>query len=291
MYFTDNIAYLRASWKPVSKPWDKEFSNAWQIVHQAVQFLAITGKSVFPPRFDDSHTSFLWDFDKHCFASGWMHGKRTLRLEFDPCNLDMHLVPYGEPAIGSFSLVGKTKKEIYALLRGLLSSGGLKMEHFITDMHYDLPAHEVCSGGRYAIHDKTLHAELAKHYSNAYLVLHMLNGKAPGGASILCWPHHFDLSIQLNLAREGGTSPAKIEVGFAPANPDAREPHFFVRLLHPADCDVACVRLKYGQWYPPPRTGTVLLLSKILTKKSAGAQAGILSSYLRESFDLLRKEG
>ncbi len=288
MYFTDNIEYLQANWKPLETPFGREFSNTYRLVHQAVQFLAITGKSLYPPRYDDSHTTFLWDYAGNCFAGDWIHGKRTVQLKLHPETLEMQLIPYGEPAAGTFSLLGKTKKEIYSLLRQLLVTGGVQVDHFITDMHYDLPAHEVCNGGRYRIDYPGLHTELIQHYSNAFLVLHLLNGKAPSSSGIRCWPHHFDLSITLNVARNSEPEPVRLEVGFSPANPDAQEPHFFVRLAGMEEKIIDCRKLKYGHWYPPPRTGTFLVLSKLLAKKGAARQVDVLATYLRESFDLFR---
>ncbi len=179
MISLSDIESLQANWRFLAFDYDKRFVETYKLIHQAIQFLAITGKTVLPPRYDDSHTSFTWDFRSKCFTSVWLNAKRTFRIEFNPVDLSLSLIPYGEQTAESVQFEGKTKKEVYALLRQVLLSEGIAIQHFEYEMHYDLPEHIVCRGGKYEIYDPEINEELAKHYSNAYLVLNLLKSKYP----------------------------------------------------------------------------------------------------------------
>jgi hypothetical protein len=259
------------------------------MIHQAVQFLATASKSVLPARFDDSHTSFTWDFNKKCFASEWLHTKRTFRLEFNPSDLSLHLASYGEQAVDSIQLVGKTKKDVYALLQHMLIAGGITLHRLTNEMHYDLPEHEVCRGGKYRINSGALNEEVVKHYSNAYLMLNLLKGKNPAAGLIRCWPHHFDIATDFIVRDQSGNSDVSFAVGFSPANPDFPEPHFyFIDKSSGGNTQQSMRKLKYGKWLPLNINGTCLGLQKLIKKTSSRSQVEILSRYFNESYAVLQ---
>jgi hypothetical protein len=284
---TGDIKFIEDHWSLLTLPYGKEFSDTFQIMHQAVQFIAITGKSIFPPRFDDSHTSFGWDYQQKCFAGEWMHFKHTMRLELCPCSLTMRLVTYGESACESFTLNKKTKKEVYAHLRQLLLDGGVKIDHFVTDMHYDLPGHNVCTGGRYTIHKEELNRELCKHYSNAFILLHLLSRKTLNSSKIRCWPHHFDITLSLNLPHGNKDESAAFRMGFSPANFDSAEPHFFLLFKGEPGAKRLKKKLKYSSWLPGGKTGTFLPLSSLTDKKTIKAQTEALVNFMNESIQFM----
>ena len=95
------------------------------MIHQSVQFLAIACKSILPPRYYDSHTAFVWDYQDKCFASDWLNADHTFRLEIDPEDLSLSLNPYKKESADTIQLVGKTKKEVYEKLQQKLRKWGI----------------------------------------------------------------------------------------------------------------------------------------------------------------------
>jgi hypothetical protein len=238
-----------------------------------------------PPRFDDSHTSFTWNYKKNCFSSEWIQAKRTFKLEFNPLDLSLSLVPYGENPLDTMYLTDKTKKEVYAHLRQMLAIGGIVVHHFSTDMHYDLPDHRVCKGGKYQIISSHINDEIVKHYSNAYLVLNLLKGKNPLADPIRCWPHHFDMTVDLPTEYKSENMVSVFSVGFSPANPDFPEPHFyFIIKQNGRKIPYKKIKLQYGRWLPQDIHGTSLGLKTLLLKKSTKSQVETLKGYINESY-------
>lgn len=291
MLSISDIESLHRHWRFLVLDYNEEFEDTYKMIHQAVQFLAITNKSILPPRFDDSHTSFSWNYRKNCFASEWIHAKRTFRIEFYPFTLCLSLVHYGEEPTESMYLIGKTKKEVYSQLRQMLGLGGVVVHHFATDMHYDLPEHRVCKGGKYQVISDHLNDEIVKHYSNAHLVLNMLRGKNPAATSIRCWPHHFDITADFPIGIPTEDNPSYISVGFSPANSDFPEPHFYF-ILRPDNTKRGFiqVKLKHGKWLPRNIKGTALGLSKITEKKSSQGQAEVLFWFINESYHTMQDQ-
>lgn len=291
MLSLSDIETLMVNWHDFSSDFGIELSNTYKMIHQAVQFLAITSKSILPPRYDDSHTSFIWDYQDKCFASEWLNVNHTFRLEIDPVSLSLRLNPYKKQSTDTVQLVGKTKKEVYAQLQKILLKWGITMQHFTNEMHYDLPEHKVNKGGKYQTHSIDLHNEVVKHYSNAYLLLSLLKGKNPLTGDIRCWPHHFDIAADFPLITQIDNLSMKFSLGFSPANPDFPEPHFYFLLrskeginLHKKE------KLKYGKWYPRDIYGTSLGLGRLTRKMDKDYQVKLIRNYVNESNQVLRDQ-
>lgn len=291
MISSSDIESLHNNWNCLAFEYDHDLAETYKTIHQAIQFLAITGKTVLPPRYDDSHTSFTWDFKSKCFTTAWLHAKRTFRLEFNPATLTLALIPYGSEADETVQFAGKTKKELYSFLRQMLLSEGLIIHNFEYEMHYDLPDHRVCKGGKYEIQDPEISKELVKHYSNAYLVLSLLKAKYPMSGSIRCWPHHFDITADYIEAEQNGNGLTGFSVGFSPANSDFHEPHFYFVLKQNSRINLPRKeKLKYGNWLSGRLHGTSLGLGNLVKKSNSRIQIEKLSVFLNESYKLFKKQ-
>lgn len=290
MFFPNYIEYLRANWRLLSLPYGEDFPETFQLMHQAIQFLAMACKSVFPPRFDDSHTSFKWDYQQNCFATDWMHFKHTVRLELCPQSFTIRLVGYGNGTIDSFCLDKKTKMEVYGQLRQMLQDGGVKIDRFVNEMHYDLPDHEVCKGGRFSVRNDIYNIELGHQYANAYILLRRLAANSLEVSGIRCWPHHFDLTMNMPLTFKGFEKANNLILGFSPSNPDVPEPHFFIKLAESNNSIKISRKLKHSFFFREAKTGTFLPMGLLVEKKTINSQTEVLSNYLTESFDVFQEQ-
>lgn len=291
MISSSDIESLHVNWNYLVLEYNIDLAETYKLIHQAIQFIAITGKTILPPRYDDSHTSFTWDFASKCFSSAWLHSKRTFRLEFNPVDLSIALVPYGELAVGSVQFAGKTKKEVYTQLRQILLSEGIAVHNFEYEMHYDLPEHRVCRGGKYEILNPEINEELVKHYSNAYLILSLLKAKYPISGNIRCWPHHFDITADYIEAKQKGIRITGFSVGFSPANSDFHEPHFYFIPKQSSRINLPKKeKLKYGNWLSGKLHGTSLGLSYLAKNSNSLNQIEKLSGFLNESYNLFKDQ-
>jgi hypothetical protein len=261
-------------------------ADTFRLVHQACQFIAITAKSVFPPRFDDSHTSFFWDFKSNHFVSEWMNFERTFRLEVDPVMLRINLVNYGGGELSSIKMVGRTRREVYSQLRQTLISAGIEVEQFATDMHYDLPMHSVFKGGKYLIINKELNQEIVKYYANAYLILNLLKGRLPAADEIRCWPHQFDITFDNKIFNTNSLSYTVLTAGFSPSDGILEKPFFYVGLKNIEGNTIAKKeKLTLGKWLTGDLVGTYLCISSLLCFQKSEEQVDILLHFLNESLD------
>jgi hypothetical protein len=281
-----NNTILYKHWQPLSLIYTQEMADTFKLVHQACQFIAITEKSVFPPRFDDSHTSFFWDYRRMRFVSEWMHFERTFRLEVDPVLLRINIVNYGGDELASLKMVGRSRKEVYAQLRQTLTTAGIKVERFATDMHYDLPMHSVFKGGKYLIINKELNLEINKYYSNAYLILNFLKGLMPASDVIRCWPHHFDMTFDNKVLISEPDGYNMLTVGFSPSDGILEKPFFYVGLKNSLASKITeKTKLAHGKWLTGDLVGTYVCISSLLGVQKCEEQVDILLHFFNESFE------
>jgi hypothetical protein len=287
IYFPNNTI-LYKYWQPLSLAYSQEMADTFRLVHQACQFIALTSKSVFPPHFDDSHTSFHWDYSSNCFVSEWMHFERTFRLDVDPIELRINLVNYGGGELASIKMVGRTRKEVYAQLRQILTAAGTKVERFATDMHYDLPMHSVFKGGKYLIIRKELNQEIGKYYSNAFLLLNFLKGVFPSSGEIRCWPHHFDMTFNNTVLIPGTENDLIFTFGFSPSDGILEKPFFYMGIKNIRAADIGeKSKLTIGKWLKGELAGTYLCVSSLLGVQKCEEQVDLVLHFFNESFNRL----
>jgi hypothetical protein len=206
-------------------------------LHWAAQIAAGVGRTLVPPRPDDSHTAFtfsdgaLWQEP----AGGHVAG---LRLA------DLTLLYDAEP----FPLRGRTLDEGFAFLSS-------RFGHALRRPTVDLPAHPVASGARFSA-DPASCETLGRLYAIADSVLHELTAdpllRELKGGPVLCWPHHFDLATLLTV-RPGTT----IGCGFSPGDATYPEPYWYVT-PYPYPSGATLPPLTHGIWNTTGWVGAVL---------------------------------
>jgi hypothetical protein len=281
--FSEN-SILYKYWQPLTLSYSQDMADTFRLVHQACQFIAMTAKSVFPPRFDDSHTSFFWNYRSNCFVSEWMHFEKTFRLEVDPVTLKINIVNYGGEELYSVKMIGRTRKEVYAQLRQMLTTAGIIVEHFATDMHYDLPLHSVFKGGKYMIINKDLNLEISKYYSNAFLILNYLKGRMPNSREIRCWPHHFDITIDNIITIPESGNHMEMTLGFSPSDGILEKPFFYAGIKNMLSDIGEKPKLNYGKWLTGDLYGTYLCISSLLCVQKCEEQVDILMHFFEDNY-------
>jgi hypothetical protein len=166
-------------------------------LHWAAQLAAMPGRTLAPPREDDSHTSFRWTGDalrqEDDFRSGLRFRDLTLLLGDD-----------------EFPLDGRTLDHGFAWLAARLP--GLRKE-----FNEPMPHHPVAGGAPFSLRDRAAFEELSRAYAEAARLLRAVHD------DVRCWPHHFDIATLLEF--DGGRS---IGAGLSPGDESCDEPYWYV---------------------------------------------------------------
>jgi hypothetical protein len=165
-------------------------------LHWAAQLAATPGRTLSPPRDDDSHTSFRWRADalvqEDAFRSGLRLRDLTLLL--------------GDR---TFALDGRTLDDGFAWLASQLP--GLRKE-----FNEPMPRHAVARGAPFSLRDREAFDELSRYYAEAARLLADIDD------DVRCWPHHFDIATLLELGTKS------IGAGLSPGDSSCDEPYWYV---------------------------------------------------------------
>jgi hypothetical protein len=202
--------------------------NARLQLHWAAQIAAGVGRTLLPPREDDSHTAFT--LADGVLLQGEVRGVRAgLRLR------DLTLVCGSE----ELPLRDLTLDDGFAFLSS-------RFGHTLPRPEVELPDHPVAHGAAFDADVESCQT-LGELYGIANSLLRTF-----GGSPVLCWPHHFDIATLLAV-REGTT----IGAGLSPGDASYPEPYWYVTPYPPPDAN-ALPPLTRGTWHTADWVGAVL---------------------------------
>ena len=281
--FDINNAFIRIHWKELTQEDYQKLKESINIIHHALQFVAIVGKHVLPPRKDDSHTAMEWIPSRMVFAGEWIHADKTFRVTLNPERLRLELCDYDWNCLSEINMVNKTKMEIYALLKSQLAKLGVSVANLSIDMHYDLPRHFTDNGETYKIENPDHFREIANYYSNAHLILKQVIANVSEATLIRCWPHHMDLATNIIVQRdENGLLLRTIGVGLTPPDTYYNEPYFYIRIWSEDNIQFKEIPdPEVGRWHQKDWTGTVLKVSKLASKNGINDQVDVITTFLK----------
>jgi len=230
----------------------RSLTDARLQLHWAAQLAATVGRTLAPPRADDSHTSFLWSEKEDALvqepplSSG-------LRLR------DLTLIMSGQ----EFPLDGRTIDEGFAWLQQ--QAPGVRKE-----FNDPMPDHPVAHGEPFHL-DGAKFAELARYYREAAAILKTID------ADVRCWPHHFDIAVLLSF--DGGAK--TIGVGMSPGDEGRDEPYWYVNHWPRASTTSLPPLAGGGTW------NTEGWLGGVLPASANGDVRAFVDSALKASRDLI----
>jgi hypothetical protein len=170
------------------------------------------------------------------------------------------------------------------LARAVARDGALKLPG------YDLPAHPVGSGGRFAGELAPERAELGRWFAGAYRLLVEVSSREPDASEVRCWPHHFDFATLLAIERDAsGAATRTVGVGLSPGDERYAEPYWYVAPW-PGPFEATLPSLKSGgHWHAEGFTAAILPGSEIVSAGTGVAQASRVRSFIDEALDASRR--
>ena len=166
--------------------------------HWAAQLAAIPGRTLAPPRPDDSHTSFRWIDDALVQEDAF---RSALRIR------DLTLL-LGDR---EFALDGRTIDDAFDWMRAALP--GVRRE-----FNEPMPHHAVADGAPFSLRDRGAFEELSRCYAEAARLLRPIHD------DVRAWPHHFDIATLLEF--DGGAK--LIGAGLSPGDESMPQPYWYV---------------------------------------------------------------
>lgn len=193
-------------------------------VHDALQAAAGVGRTLLPPKPDDSHHSFTWSEEHGALVQDCVAGQFRAGLRLRDLTL---LILNGH--VAEFPMRGRTVEDGFRFYE---EATGFALERTPTSSDVLMP-------------DDADLAQLARMYGQAASILERLREKYEGASPARLWPHHFDIAILIG----------RIGIGFLAGDDALDEPYWYVYDTPMPDPLPA---LSTGEWYRGHWTGAVL---------------------------------
>lgn len=217
------------------------FQDALLELHHGLQAAAGVGRTLLPPKADDSHTSFSWSQKHGALVQDCVDGKFRAGLRMR--DLALLLIDANDQVIAEYCLRGKMLDDGFRFYEE-------RVGQMIARPPESLPAHPVANGANFSAMDEFLCA-IGELYGEAATILEHLRAKHPTASPVRAWPHHFDIATLISLP-EGHS----IGVGFLGGDANIPEPYWYVYVSPPPQ--KALPALSVGRWYNGAWTGAVL---------------------------------
>jgi hypothetical protein len=245
--------------------------------HAAVQLIAAVGRSLLPPRHDDSHTSMSWSDELAGFVGEPMP-RDGVRVGLRLGALVLCVVDAEHRPVAEYPLAGRTLGEARHWLGGALT-GRVHSRASIAPI--ELP--EALMAERQIGTPLVLHVEsveLAKYYANANL---LLDPWASAASPVRLWPHHFDIAVLLTGPKRGQT----IGVGMSPGDSSYEEPYWYVTPWPYPSLIGLPPLVGGGEWHVSEWVGAVLIASAT-ARPDAATQRGQVLAFIESAIDSAR---
>lgn len=260
-------------------------------LHHAAQLPAIgAGKALLDSRDDDSHTTLLWSRPHAQWITEPLPGTGGLVAGLQPAELWLTLGPAEDPAAEALELEGRTLAEGLAWLRERLVDAGADADKLgdapRLDLHYELPAHAVASGGAFGDAERDRRAEIGRYFAATAVLLDGVRERNESASIIRTWPHHFDMATLItHRPAEGERDARTIGVGLTPGDETYAEPYLYVGPWpHPEPEDLPI--LPIGHWHVEGFFSGVATASE-LAASDQGGPAEFVQSAVERSRTLL----
>lgn len=276
------------SWLPLTIKPGHRMKEAVCQLHNAVQFIALTGQYYVSKKEDDSHTSMQWDNESLSFIGPLVEGPRPFRACLQARNMNLLLADENQREINSLHLPGVTRGFAFAWLREQVSYLGKDPGELRNRMHYAIPKHAIQDCGPFRISDPESFRELSRQRTNAGLILKALSGNFEERTEIAVWPHHFDTGMVIIVNRnEEGKQMKTIGTGYAVNDEYSDQPYFYVNIWNATQeiklADLPGLRL--GKWQQEGWKGALLETGDLVELSSPDEQRLAVEEFFRTAIN------
>lgn len=278
----------KTSWQLLGAVSPRELRQAYVELHWAVQLVAAVGNTYREKRDDYSHQNVLWDSEQSLLVSRATERAPFVRGALRPADLKLLWLDHEGESQSELSLTGRTWEEALAWLGSQLpQTATLGKAPEVPG--FELPEHPAQSG---AFGEAgAAHAELARWFADANLVLQRWARGQPDASEVAGWPHHFDTATLMVIEpNEDHEKMKSVGAGFTPPDGVCTEPYFYVTPWpYPADGH-APGQLSAGRWHTQGFYGAVLPAGDVTgAGESAAEQASCVWMFLEQAVQQARE--
>ena len=260
-------------WKKLTLSHNADLSEAVQQQHYGSQFIALIGRHLIPQETDDSNTSMTYIISEKSLRG--MPMTDGLCLELDLTGMSLRFRKDESGFQGKIPLAGKTKQEVFSLVKQTLSELGSDTSNLKNELHYQLPDHPLDNGAKFKVKNSVFFQENTNYRHNAEIVLNQLVKDYQDASPVRVWPHHFDTGTYIPLSyNSNGDISKSLGLGWAIADSMVDEPYFYLSYWSedPVKNFDRLPEPESGQWISSGWQGGVLKLSDILGYKTGQEQ-------------------
>lgn len=250
-------------WIPL-QPYEKdELNKAQQELHNALQFVALSGKYLLTTKADDSNTNAGWDEARNAFVGRRIGNK--LHVAVYAAAFQLQVLDKDSEVLYHLSLDNKTVFECFLWLKEIFRQEGISTRDLELNLHYELPE-KFTKDRRFKMPSFELLKELSFHRTNSDRLLKAIQGQVENASEIRTWPHHFDHAMIIPMETgPKGSLLRSCGIGYAVNDDIVDEPYLYINRW--AKQDEVTFRnkpvLKMGEWYSEKLKGAALSFSMI----------------------------
>lgn len=268
------------------KPLDtQKLSDVKQQFHLALQNVAAVGRKFLKHSDNDENATLTWIPGLSRLAGKWIEGSVRFRSSISFEDFAIYLVDERVNTISSFSVVGKTHRQIMIWLEEQIGKLQLTASDLTLNLPYKIQDSPQLNGEKFQAHDPDVVMELMKYYHNTFKVLRAFKKSRNINSEVYVWPHHFDEALTVLIKDTGDPETnSTITLGMSPGDESIAEPYFYVSTW-PHVLTSQFPMLKNGAiWVEEEWTGSVFLSSEIIKKKN---QEEAIVNYFEDAYHLL----
>ena len=276
---------MSEEWQILGNPSPEDLTDARLQLHWAVQLVASVGKTYLDPRPDDSHPNTGWDRASRSLAGHVVTAQKSFQAALHPADLTLSLRDGQGNEVNRLALDGASLEQGSVWLSSAIASHIGEAAKPLVPAGYEIPAHAVGEGGNFSLKDGAAFRELSRWFANADLVLTRMAD--PHGASVRCWPHHFDIGSWIPLGADSDPENApSIGLGMTPGDDSYPVPYWYLSPYSLPDERPALPLLPDGvHWHTEGWFSAVLTAPGITAQTTSEGQLHMVSQYLESAWD------
>ena len=276
------------TWQTLGSPRPETLTDARLQLHWAAQLVASVGKTYLEPRPDDSHPNLGWDGTSRSLAGHVITAGGNFQAALRPADLTLLLRDGQGSEISRFALEGSTLAQGHTWLPNTIHSTIGDAARPLVPAGYEIPAHPVGDGGHFSLNEGDAFEELYRWFSNADLALTAIAD--PYGATVRCWPHHFDIGSWIPLGTDSDPeNTPSIGMGMTPGDDSYPVPYWYLSPYSlPGERPPLPPLPDGAHWHTEGWFSAILTAPVITAQKTPEGQLHIVSQYLESAWNAAR---
>ena len=263
-------------------------------LHRAVQLIGAVGRSYSPASGEDEYGSLEWDESNKMLVSVPVGEKEKIYAGLSLLTFTLGLYKTGGTLIDNMDLKKRRPDEVVIWLKKTLSQAGLQGEKLTLALPYEIPSYASDTEKKFSFKPKSAFREFSNFYQNAALMLNYYRKNNDPAAEIKCWPHHFDIAMQLIFDGNGSSEEKKyVGLGFSPGDENYKRPYYYINLWPAPEIPLSDLpSIQGAKWNIEGWFGATLDIKSFKKINEAPAQARLVKAFydaaLKEIFSIIR---